>query len=85
MKPYKRAVATINYVQRGEQKKRYQGVGTLFQRDDGSLTLKLEALPLGEGWNGFLNFYDIDEKRQDGGGNQGSQTKTISQEDDIPF
>ena len=67
LKPYKKAVATTGtYTDRqGNEKKRYVNVGTLFQYDDGGLTLKLDSLPVGDGWNGFISFYDIEDKRQD--------------------
>lgn len=63
MKPYKRAVAvTGTYEVRGETKKRYTNLGTLFQYDDGGFSLKLDSVPVGDGWNGFISFYDIEEK-----------------------
>lgn len=40
----------------GKEKNRYMTIGALFQRDDESLTLKLEAIPLN--FNGWVNFYD---------------------------
>lgn len=64
MKPHKRAVAvTGTYEVRGETKKRYTNVGTLFQYDDGGFALKLDSVPVGDGWNGFISFYDIEDKK----------------------
>jgi len=65
MKPYKRAVAvTGTYTDRqGAEKKRYTNLGTLFQYDDGGFALKLDSVPVGDGWNGFISFYDIEEKQ----------------------
>lgn len=40
----------------GNEKTRYVNVGALMQRDDGSLTMKLEAVPVG--FNGWINFYE---------------------------
>lgn len=40
----------------GNEKTRYVNVGALLQRDDGSMTLKLEAVPVG--FNGWINFYE---------------------------
>ena len=64
MKPLKKLVATTGkYTDRsGQEKNRYQRVGTLFQRDDGSLTIKLDCMPIGE-FNGWLSAYDLDENR----------------------
>lgn len=62
--PYKKAVATVGeYTDRtGATKKRYQSVGMLFKYDDGGMTLKLESIPAGNTWNGFISFFDIEDK-----------------------
>lgn len=39
----------------GNEKTRYVNIGVLFTRDDGSLTAKLESVPVG--FNGWINFY----------------------------
>jgi hypothetical protein len=64
MKPYRQAVAvTGTYTDRqGAEKKRYVNVGTLFQYDDGGFALKLDTVPVGQGWNGFVSFYEFKEK-----------------------
>ncbi len=40
----------------GNEKTRYVNLGALMQRDDGSMTMKLEAIPVG--FNGWINFYE---------------------------
>lgn len=40
----------------GNEKTRYVNIGSLFTRDDGSMTMKLESLPIG--FNGWINFYE---------------------------
>lgn len=40
----------------GNEKTRYINIGSLFTRDDGSMTMKLESLPIG--FNGWINFYE---------------------------
>lgn len=84
MKPYRRAVAvTGTYTDRnGAEKKRYTNVGTLFQYDDGGLALKLDSVPVGEGWNGFISFYEIEDKRE-GGGKPAKAAYDF--DDEIPF
>ena len=85
MTPHKRAVAvTGTYTDRnGSEKKRYTTIGTLFRYDDGNLSLKIDAVPVGQGWNGFVSFYDLEERKT------GSETSTRepSQDlnDEIPF
>lgn len=87
MKRYKRAVANCGQYTTpgGETKNRYQNVGTLFKRDDGSVTLKMESLPVGGEWNGWINFYDIDEKRKEQPRQQRAPAPQQDYEDDIPF
>ncbi len=65
MEKIKDAVAAVGeYNKNGEIKKRYQKVGSLYQRDDGSLSLKLESIPLSVDWKGWVNFYDPYNKRE---------------------
>ena len=91
MTPHKRAVAVVGkYTDRsGQEKKRYQNVGTLFKYDDGGFALKLDCVPVGEGWNGFVSFYDIEERAGD---DRASNTQRRSPQaaapdldDEIPF
>ena len=46
----------------GNEKTRYLNVGALFQRDDGSQTMKLESLPIG--FSGWINFYEPKDREQ---------------------
>lgn len=63
MKRIKRIVATVGEYQdrEGNTKKQYVNIGTLFERTDGSQTIKIESVPLG--WTGWASFYDIEEKQ----------------------
>jgi hypothetical protein len=66
MKKIYDAVATIGkYKDRqGNEKKRYINVGSVFQDDQGRMSLKLEVVPVGPEWSGWLAFYE--PKQQDG-------------------
>jgi len=48
----------------GEIKKRYAKVGALFSRDDGSMAIKMDTVPVGDEWNGWLNLYPDDYKKE---------------------
>jgi len=48
----------------GEVKKRYAKVGALFSRDDGSMVIKMDTVPVGDEWNGWLNLYPDDYKKE---------------------
>ena len=45
----------------GQLKGRYLNIGKLFKRDDGSVSLKIDAIPTG-GWDGWVNFSDPQQK-----------------------
>jgi len=85
MTPHKRAVAvTGTYTDRnGSEKKRYTTIGTLFRYDDGNMSLKIDAVPVGQGWNGFVSFYDLEDRKT--GSETSTGTASPDLNDDIPF
>ena len=73
-------VVTGTYKNRdGQEKKRYQTIGSLFMDDNENLKIKLDTIPLIEGgWNGWANCYDLEMREP--------QAKKSGFEDmDIPF
>ena len=58
------SVITGTYKNRdGQEKKRYQNIGSVFVDDNNNLKIKLDCIPLVEGsWNGWANCYDVEEK-----------------------
>jgi hypothetical protein len=65
MKKFKNiVVVTGTYKTReGQEKKRYQTIGSVFLDDNENLKIKLDSLPLSDGgWNGWANCYDLEEK-----------------------
>ena len=72
----------------GEEKTRYINMGALFTRDDGSLTCKVENLPIG--FNGWINFYEpkADNEKQAGRAQQAANQARggqSSQRESNPF
>lgn len=64
MKKIKNAVAVNGtYMKDGQEKKNYVTIGSLFEKDDGSLSLKLDALPAGNNWDGWVSFFDPKSQR----------------------
>ena len=65
MKAIKKAVVkTGEYTANdGTTKGRYTNVGKLFKREDGSVCLKLDAIPLGVA-DVWVNFYELDKKQE---------------------
>jgi hypothetical protein len=91
MKAIKKAVCiTGTYTDRttGAEKKQYLTVGKLFARDDGSMCLKMDAVPVG--FDGWVNFYDLEQagaERPTSGGmvQKPAQPDPSDPNDDIPF
>ena len=92
-------VATVGkYTDRqsGEEKKRYQNVGAVFEDDNGRLSIKLDTVPITPEWSGWLACYEPDRER---GGSRGQSAAPAPQResrgadpapdeedpDDIPF
>jgi len=74
----------------GQTKKRYKNIGTVFTRDDGSQAMKLDTVPLGPDWNGWINFYEPQNQRNDRPQQQQQTSRPPTQnntyeKDDIPF
>jgi hypothetical protein len=61
------AVATVGeYTDReGNKKKQYRNVGTVFRNDDGSMSMKLDCLPISKDWSGFISFYEPKDRTVD--------------------
>ncbi len=62
------AVATIGeYKDRnGETKKRYVNLGKVFEDDQGRLSLKLDTIPVGPNWSGWVSFYEPKDRQEPG-------------------
>ena len=60
------AVATIGKYKdsEGNEKKRYMNVGVVFTSPEGNMSLKLNAVPVGPDWSGFISFYPKDDNQQ---------------------
>ena len=73
----------------GNEKMRYVNVGVLFARDDGSMTMKLESIPVG--FNGWINFYEPKPRdgeqpqRQERQRPQRQSAQADDFDDNIPF
>ena len=73
----------------GNEKTRFVNVGALLERDDGSLTMKLESIPVN--FNGWINFYPPKPKDGEQPQRQASRPQRQSapvddfESDSIPF
>lgn len=65
------------------EKTRYTNVGVLLQRDDGSMTMKLEAIPVG--FNGWINFYEPKPKEGEAPKQERARPQRQASAADVPF
>lgn len=58
------AVATVGKYtdKQGNEKKRYVNVGAAFEDDQGRLSIKLETIPVGPEWSGWISLYPPKER-----------------------
>jgi len=50
----------------GNEKKRYLKCGSAFQDDQGRISMKMDGMPVGQEWSGWLSVYPNDRDRQHG-------------------
>jgi hypothetical protein len=62
-----------------EEKKRYATVGTVFENDKGQLSLKLDTIPIGPGWSGFIQFFEPRDNSQYPASNQARSSPAPSE------
>ena len=70
----------------GNEKTRYTNIGVVIERDDGSLSLKLESIPVN--FSGWVNFFvpkEQDNTKQAARAGQAANQARGIPEDDIPF
>lgn len=48
----------------GQEKSRYHTCGAMFKKSDGTFSIKIESLPVGGEWNGWLNLFEPRERSQ---------------------
>jgi len=50
----------------GNEKKRYHKCGSAFTDDQGRLSIKIDGVPVGNEWSGWISLYEADRDRQQG-------------------
>jgi hypothetical protein len=79
-------LAPIKIVKPEPKKKQYMTIGKLMQREDGSMCLKMDAVPVN--FDGWVNFYDLEvagESRPTSGGMVQKPAQQDNFDDSIPF
>lgn len=94
MKAIRKLVATVGeYKKDGETKKRYQRMGTMFKDDEGRISIKLDCVPVGPEWSGWVSLYEMDEGKQPAQQSGQTTTRNVHEREgagaesdgDIPF
>ena len=73
-------VATIGTyrTKAGEEKKRYLTCGTVFEGDDGRMSMKIDAIPASPEWTGWMAFYEPRDGNGTGNGSASYQSRQDS-------
>lgn len=81
------AVAVVGtYTDRqGNEKNRYVTVGAVFENDKKQMSLKIESLPVGGEWNGWISFYEPKEQEKQDQKKSHSSSRGGFEEDSPPF
>lgn len=81
------AVAVVGtYTDRqGNEKKRYVTVGSVFENDKKQMSLKLESIPIGGEWNGWISFYEPKEQEKQDQKKSNSSSRGGFEDDFPPF
>lgn len=87
MKQFKKVVATVGkYTDaNGQEKNRYVTVGRAFIRDDKSVSIKVDSMPVGPEFSGWLNLYDLDEDRQGQAPARAAPAPAPADDTELPF
>ena len=87
MQKVKRLVgAGGKYTVDGVEKTRWVPMGTMFKRDDGTFAIKLESIPVGPDFNGWISLYDFEEQpRQAAPAPAPAAPVQSVADDDLPF
>lgn len=70
----------------GNEKSRYITIGSMFEREDGTICLKLDALPIGGEFSGWVNCYEPRVRDEPSGEpHDKSVAEHALKDDHIPF
>jgi hypothetical protein len=69
----------------GQEKTRWLTIGSMLKKDDGQFKLKIDSIPVGSEFDGWVNLFDVDDE----GGQQRPAAAPAGQvpvqDDDLPF
>lgn len=89
IKRYDVVAVTGKYTDRnGQEKSRYMNCGAVFENDRGQLSIKLEGLPVGTEWNGWLSLFEPRDRQQQPSRHEQEKANGYQSDDssgDIPF
>ena len=56
-KTYELTASVGKYQKDGEEKTNYVRIGTVFEREDGTMCAKIDSMPVGNDFTGWVNFF----------------------------
>lgn len=68
----------------GETKTRWVQIGTLLKGDGDKLSIKLDCMPVGNEWNGWVQCFKMDDEKAKGNSRKADNPKP-GFDDDIPW
>lgn len=68
----------------GETKKRYTNCGSAFTDDQGRISIKLDTVPVGPEWSGWLSLYPVKDRDDRGGQQQPAPARPQPRNHSIP-
>ena len=81
-------VAQGKYMSDGQEKTRWLTIGSMFKKDDGNITLKLDSVPVGE-FDGWVNVFDLPDRdapqRAPAPSTAPQSYQTSVADEDVPF
>lgn len=64
------------YKKDGEIKKRWNRIGTMFKDDDGRVSIKIDTIPVGPDWSGWISAFPMDDRQEDSRPERASEPTT---------
>lgn len=80
----------------GNTKKRWKQYGAAYEQDDGRLSIRLDAIPVGPNWSGWFQLFEPKDRQQGSqqssardyareSGGRGRSMQDMDDESEIPF
>jgi hypothetical protein len=69
----------------GQEKTRWLTIGSMLKKDDGQFKLKIDSIPVGSEFDGWVNLFDVDDEGGQPRPTAAPAGQVPAQDDDLPF